>query len=267
MNFTREPIIETIITPKEGNKLLVRSSKTDGQEEYTVDAVEVVAFGPALFFRSTEKPKSFLVPISDYEVVEVKETRVVLKNAQFERNIKIGGGRDASIRREVVEKEEEADEEVALTAEDKQEESEDMPQFDRKKDRRRGGRMRRRPEDNDMRARILETASGANNTSAPIEPKSAPSEMAPMAFTTLIPPPTTLISDSISKYKEMMKAPAVEGPAPVVEPVTDSQEPEESSDTGEENAMNRVVSSYEAGSFTGTQANFTSLSDWTNFLS
>ncbi len=79
MDFTREPIIETIITPKEGYKLVIRSSKGVGQEEYFVDAVEVVAFGRAFFFRSLEKPKAFLVPISDYEVLEVREARMVLK--------------------------------------------------------------------------------------------------------------------------------------------------------------------------------------------
>ncbi|NGX37653.1 MAG: hypothetical protein K1000chlam2_00811 [Chlamydiae bacterium] len=97
MNFTREPIIETIITPKEGHKLIVRNSKGSGQEEYVVDAIEVVSFGHSFFFRSLERPKSFLVPVSDYEVVEAKETRVVLKNASFERAIKIGGGRKEKV--------------------------------------------------------------------------------------------------------------------------------------------------------------------------
>ena len=73
MDFTREPIIETIITPKEGYKLVIRSSTSAGQEEYFVDAVEIVAFGHALFFRSLERPKAFLVPVSDYEVLEVRE--------------------------------------------------------------------------------------------------------------------------------------------------------------------------------------------------
>lgn len=93
MNFTREPIIETVISPKEGYKLVVRNSKGGSQEEYVVDAIEVVSFGHSFFFRSLERPKSFLVPVSDYEIIETKETRVVLKNASFERSIKIGGGR------------------------------------------------------------------------------------------------------------------------------------------------------------------------------
>src|SRR5579872_851456 len=96
VNFTREPIIETVITPREGCKLVVRSSKGNSQEDYFVDAVEVVSFGHSFFFRSTERPKSFLVPVSDYEIIELKETRMVLKNVSTERSIKIGGGREAA---------------------------------------------------------------------------------------------------------------------------------------------------------------------------
>lgn len=92
MNFTREPIIETVITPREGCKLVIRSSKTNG-EDYFVDAVEVVCFGNALFFRSLERPKAFLLPVSDYEVLELKETRMVLKNISTEKSIKINGGK------------------------------------------------------------------------------------------------------------------------------------------------------------------------------
>ena len=99
MNFTREPIIETVITPREGCKLVVRNSKGVGQEDYFVDAVEVVSFGHSFFFRSLERPKSFLVPVSDYEILELKETRMVLKNVASERSIKIGGGRETPVRR------------------------------------------------------------------------------------------------------------------------------------------------------------------------
>ena len=92
MNFTREPIIETIITPRDGFKLLLRANR--GEKEFNVDAVEVVNFGNALFFRSTERPKSFLVPVAEYEVVETRETRVVLKNASVDKSVKIAGGKD-----------------------------------------------------------------------------------------------------------------------------------------------------------------------------
>ncbi len=94
MNYTREPIIESIITPKEGCKLVVRNSKKGASsEEYFVESLEIVSFGNAIFFRSTERPKSFLVPVTDYEVIELKETKMVLKSASIEKSIKIGGGK------------------------------------------------------------------------------------------------------------------------------------------------------------------------------
>ncbi|MDB6080877.1 MAG: hypothetical protein JWO53_149 [Chlamydiia bacterium] len=96
MDFTREPIIETIITPREGYRLAVRSSKSLGQEEHFVESLEVVSFGNAFFFRSTERPKPFLVPVADYEVLEVREPRMMLKTQLPAGSVKIAGGRDAS---------------------------------------------------------------------------------------------------------------------------------------------------------------------------
>lgn len=79
MLFTREPIIETVITARNGYRLCVRNSKSP-VEELLVDALEIVSFGQALFFRCIERPKAFLLPVSDYEVSEVRETRLVLKH-------------------------------------------------------------------------------------------------------------------------------------------------------------------------------------------
>ena len=95
MNYTREPIIETVITPKDGSKLVLRSSKRQSdQEDYFVDAVEIVSFGTALIFRSLERPKPFLLPVTDYEVLELRETKMVLKSASLDKSIKIGGGKE-----------------------------------------------------------------------------------------------------------------------------------------------------------------------------
>jgi len=95
VDFTREPIIETVITPREGYRLVVRNSKVMGQEEHFVDSIEVVSFGGAFFFRSIERPKPFLVPIGDYEVMEVRESRIVLKSPHAqEGSIKIGAPRE-----------------------------------------------------------------------------------------------------------------------------------------------------------------------------
>ncbi len=94
MDFTRQPIIETVISPRDGHKLLIRNSKEANQEEYLVNAVEIVSFGPALFYRCQErKPKAFLLPIADYDVVEVREARMVLKNISTDKPIKIGEGK------------------------------------------------------------------------------------------------------------------------------------------------------------------------------
>lgn len=99
VNYTREPLIESIITPKEGCKLLVRNSGGGGKEEYLVDAVEIISFGQALFFRSTESPKQFFVPVSYYEIVEVKETRAVLKTTSLEKSRKINQAKETQQRR------------------------------------------------------------------------------------------------------------------------------------------------------------------------
>lgn len=90
MNFTREPIILSVITPKEGCKLVVRNSKGFGKEDYFVDAIEIISFGNSSFFRSLERPKTFLLPTNDYEIFEVKETKMVLKTISTEKSIKIG---------------------------------------------------------------------------------------------------------------------------------------------------------------------------------
>ena len=243
MNFTREPIIETIITPKEGFKLVVRSSKAEGQEEYLVDAVEVISFGQALFFRNLEKPKSFLVPVADYEVVEVKESRAVLKNAQFERNIKIGGGREASIRREPAEEMEEDNLPASL-----EEETAEPAQQEAHFDRRRGDRRRhRRRRPSDEREEVHHP-----RTAEPSEPKSESSTEQTQHFTSLIPPPSTLISETIGRYKEQQQA---HTPPP--------EEPKKDEPEGDGTPLNRV--SVEANAFQTTQTNFSS--DWTSFLS
>ena len=244
MDYTREPIIETIITPKEGCKLAVRSSKGLSQEEYFVDAVEVVSFGNSSFFRSLEKPKSFLVPVSDYEILEVRETRMVLKHVGADRSIKISGGRDSgrpsrSEQRESSEDRvpdraprrmpaEAAPEEAAAEGEEVSTEpraaGEEGRGGDRKRERRRHGRRRRgRDEERDGAAPAEEGAAGEEAEGQPavegqevVEKKPRSERPAPVAnasgsFTgvaTLLPPPPMLISETIARYKEndMFKA-------------------------------------------------------------
>jgi hypothetical protein len=217
VDFTREPIIETVITPKEGCKLVVRSSKSAGQEEYFVDAVEMVSFGHSFFFRSLERPKTFFVPATDYEILEVRETRMVLKNVGLkgggERTIKIAGGREAQMRatrerEHAVEKEKEAEAipaaaeagETAQTAEEKD------GRTDKKRERRRNYRKRRgretgaseeeKAETGAEAQEVLESQPSAGEEASPLTQQVATTSI----LTSLLPPPPMLISDTIEQF-------------------------------------------------------------------
>ncbi len=194
MHFTREPIIETIITPKEGYRLVVRSSRGGGSpEEFSVDAVEVVSFGHSFFFRSLEKPKSFIVPVSDYEVVEVKEARVILKNVSVDKAIKIGGGKESAPKREPVPVKEVVSAEIEEVVAFEPSETSPEQREGKKRDRHRR-RRRRGPEERPVSSEEAEaTKESSVEHTLPI---------APPPFTTLFPPPTTLISQTLSRYKE-----------------------------------------------------------------
>lgn len=217
VDFTREPIIETIITPKEGYKLVIRSSKSAGQEEYFVDAVEIVAFGHALFFRSLERPKAFIVPVSDYEVLEVREARMVLKNAGLDRSIKIGGGREGALK---ASREAEKAEAVSEEAEGEQEEvapgveapvaTEARPEVrvDKKRDRRRHYRKRKGREEVKEEAAepvVPPLEDEKINIQPPEQGAEASTETAPLSpslLSSLLQPPPTLISETINRYRQ-----------------------------------------------------------------
>lgn len=209
VNFTREPIIETILSPRDGHKLCIRNSKTSGSEEIFVDAIEIVSFGNSVFFRNLEKPKPFLVPVSDYEVFEVKETRLVLKNIVHDRNIKIGGGREQSSKvvKEIVENVEEVTVAVSST-----EVSADMK--DRKRDRRSRNRRRRLAEERGDKEKQQENEFA--------QEESIQEELVPqvVTFTHLLPPPPVLISERLGKLRE--KEAQAQEP---IEPVLEEQDP------------------------------------------
>jgi hypothetical protein len=189
---------------REGCKLLVRNSKGGGQEEYLVDSIEVVSFGHSLFFRSQERPKSFLVPVSDYEVLELKEARMTLKNVTPDRSIKIGGGRDIPPPRPPREPAPEAD----SYEQPPERVTPERPPMDRDRSRgkrRRGRRGSGRSDGPPMHERGPQPpAEGPFPYEAP--QGTAPSETgepvkAPSFISKLFPPPPTLIKDTISRYK------------------------------------------------------------------
>ncbi|WP_348663663.1 GrgA family transcription factor [Chlamydia vaughanii] len=98
MYFTRDPVIETVITSREGYKLSVRNTKHLSQDPFVVEAVEVISLGNTCFFRNCDHSKPFLVPAADYEVMEVRDTKINLKAVGLDRGIKIAGGREALIK-------------------------------------------------------------------------------------------------------------------------------------------------------------------------
>lgn len=195
MDFTREPIIESVITPKEGCKLVIRSSKGAGQEEFFVDAVEVVSFGNTFFLRSLERPKAFLVPASDYEILEVRETRMVLKNVGMDRSIKIGGGKETPKK---AQKESPKPEQEKNTSEQKTE------QPPKKREKRRHYRRRK------GRDKISDDSQEEGKVDLP-EPKKveddSPQDLGEplppnsQILGSLLPPPPNLISETIERYK------------------------------------------------------------------
>ena len=189
MNFTREPIIETIITPKDGFRLVIRNSNGNSQEEYSVSSVEVVSFGKSFFFRSLEKPKSFLLPVSDYEVLEARETRTVLKKPHIEKSIKIAGGKAAGKGR---------------GKEHPPEEDEGPPDSSKKRGRGKTSRRRRPPKKDEGAQTTKEEAPALVQQPTTAEEAGAPTE-APVRRT-LLPPPTSLISEQISRYKDYLAA-------------------------------------------------------------
>jgi hypothetical protein len=205
VDFTREPIIESVITPKEGSKLVIRSSKGVGQEEFFVDAVEIVSFGHTFFLRSLERPKSFLVPATDYEILEVRETRMVLKNVGIDRAIKIGGGREAKR----IGKESEENVEGPLPTEDAEiaKETKLEPRGEKRREKRRQQRKKRGKEE--VGAKEKERAEEAYGPEGKIDlppPEQAEEEGilgATTAFlSTLLPPPPNLISETIERYRD-----------------------------------------------------------------
>jgi hypothetical protein len=232
VNFTREPLIETVISSKEGHKLALRNSKGGSQEDFFVDAIEVISFGKTSFYRSLEKPKSFLIPVGDYEILEVRETRMVLKSASVERGIKIAGGRETAMKPGREEKVEEAAiEEVEAAVEEQT--------VEKRRDRRRTRKHRTKSEYHQQEK---------EEEAASEEEAVAPQIVKQVEKITLIPPPSTLISETISRYKDIVihktlqEEEEIEGkPAPKKEEEFFEEPSEDSFDNNQEAQLQESV--------------------------
>lgn len=199
MNFTREPIIETIITPKEGYKLVIRNTKGTGQEEFFVDSVQVISMGHNCFYRSLEKPKPFVVPALDYEVLEVRETKMVLKMPSAEKGgIKIGGGREAPLKAKPEAREEEIEEEKESAVEAQGTAGQPVAERgERRRDRRRMRRQKDRFEKEEPTEKAdISSVGGEEKKSESFREREEKPNL-------IIPPPNTLISETIARYKDI----------------------------------------------------------------
>lgn len=207
MNFTREPIIETIISAKEGYKLSIKSSKAAGGEEYLVSAVEVVSFGGSFFYRSGERPKVFFLPANDYEIVEVRETRLLIKQPSIEKSIKIGGGKESSTRRREDRIESTTTQEVELREDvEVPTATEETPAVAQKRERRRHRRGRR---GGDETKAVPVPTHEEGEIAVSESDQSAPTQPSPLNH--LLQPPEGLISDTLKKYKKSEELPTAPG--------------------------------------------------------
>lgn len=151
-----------------------------------MDAVEVVTFGKAQFFRTLEKPKPFLLPINDYEVVEVREPRMVLKNVGSDRSIKIGQEKKAQ-QPKPQQQQQQRQPEPEVAAEER---GEDKKRGGKRSDRRRRG-GKSQPESETVEAQSSQEEPAQALAAAP----------SPSAMSALLAPPTTLISETLTRYR------------------------------------------------------------------
>jgi hypothetical protein len=231
VDFTRQPIIETVITPKDGYRLAVRSSKNLGQEEFVVEALEVVSFGVHCFFRTLDRSRAFLVPVSDYEVLEIREGRLPIKAATLEGTVKIPTVKEfARPPHKEIERKEPLPAykeppvvqgvaqgaELPILEEAGAKEAPPSafqdPRNDRRKDRKRGQKKRRSERDETFE----EERPSSKSEQPPVvqEMKSVPSvaEMAivsaetsvvqPTFTSSILPPPTTLIREDLERLRK-----------------------------------------------------------------
>ena len=213
MNFTREPILETIIAAKEGYKLRLKSTKHEGAAEYVVDAVEVVSFGTTFFYRSLEPAHTFFVPAQDFEIVQVRRARLLLKTPS-EKAIKIAGGAEGSKK---AEKEEKKPKKKQSKAKASKEEKQEGPAEEEPKEVVAAEKVEGKEEKKDSKKEAKKDKAEKKPRSKGVkkatkEKKKAEAEpvdkevVQPSMFSHLLRPPEALISDNIHQYQDMIES-------------------------------------------------------------
>lgn len=188
MEFTREPVVETIISPKEGYKLVIRNSKGPGHEEHFVDAIEIISFGSALFFRSLEKPKAFVLPVSDYEVLEVREAKMIFKHPQQDKSSKQT--------QKVITESSTSDQSASKNA--------DQQKEDKRKERRKNTRRKRKEIPNKAAQAPVDSEQSAAKTQdlTDAKQKEVPEKIISSSLNDVLKPPAKLIRDSVPSPQE-----------------------------------------------------------------
>ena len=195
MNFTREPILETIIAAKEGFKLKLKSTKHEGAAEYVVDAVEVVSFGTTFFYRSGEPAHTFFVPAQDFEIVQVRQARLMLKTP-VDGAVKIAGGADAGKKSSPDKGPEKKRKKV------KPAKAEKRPAVENAEEKKEGSveNLEKKPKaKTQKRSPAKDTKRKAPGTE-PVDKE----VVQPSMFSHLLRPPEALISDNISQYQSII---------------------------------------------------------------
>jgi hypothetical protein len=217
VHFTREPIIESVLSARDGFKLVLKNSKMSSSSEVSAEVIEIVSFSGNVFYRSQDRSKNFLLPASDYEVQEVKDSRLVLKNITLEKSNKLQNPPKESASREIEEElvAEESGEIEAVSEPVSTPSAGGSSRLERRRERRRNRRRRQSEEKANQdksspsstevqESEILEESIQNEGLDEGIVTQSAP-----IPTIHLIPPPTTLISQTLARYKE--KEPSSEG--------------------------------------------------------
>ena len=77
MHFTRDPIVETVLTARDGYKFNL--THMSNGKEYSTTVVQIVSIGNVVCYCSVDQVDSFLLPLAEYQLVEVKEAKLPLK--------------------------------------------------------------------------------------------------------------------------------------------------------------------------------------------
>jgi hypothetical protein len=208
VHFTREPIVESVLSARDGYKLVLKNSKLSSSTEISAEVIEIVSFTGTLFYRSQDRSKNFLLPASDFEVSEVKDARLVLKNISLEKSNKLQNLQRETVALEPGFDEDDAKSDEAAISADSEGANQQAPEsksnrLERRRERRRN-RRRRHSEERQTEDKKEGSASEVITQEETVEKVISDEGTPVVAVPTLnlIPPPTTLISQTLARYKE-----------------------------------------------------------------